>query len=82
MPNHAHSFLIDLLAAHDSAADFGGGLDPQLLELLIDRHSAQAGVPRLDQPIRSDGPAQEVPAGWPQIAPRADTLPEASHARR
>ncbi len=82
MPNHAHSFLIDLLAAHDSAADFGCGLDPQLQELLIDHHSARAGVPWLDQPIRSAGPAQEVPAGWPQIAPRADTVPEASHARR
>lgn len=82
MPDCPHAFLIDLLAADDSAAGFGCGLEPQLLEMLHDRHSAFAGVQRLDLPILSAGPAQQVPAGWPQIGPRGARTAEGAHARR
>lgn len=82
MPYQAHSFLIDLLAAHDSAADFGCGLEPRLLELLVDRHSAPNGVHRLDRPLRSDGPGQKAPEGWTRIGPRDARTSEAAHGRR
>jgi len=63
MPDHSHSLLIDLLAAHDSASAHGCGLEPRLLELLLDRHAPRAGTVALDRPIRVDGPPQPVPIG-------------------
>jgi hypothetical protein len=82
MPDCSHALLIDLLAAHDSAAGFGCGLEPRLLQMLIDRHAVPAGVLRLDLPIRTDGPAQQVPAGWTRIGPQAAVTQEVAHARR
>lgn len=54
-----HALLIDLLAAQDSAAGHGCGLDPRLCELLADRHAARPGTPRLNRAIRFDGPAPD-----------------------
>jgi hypothetical protein len=82
MPDCSRALLIDLLAAHDSAAGFGCGLEPRLLEMLIDRHTVPAGVHRLDLPIRTDGPAQQVPAGCPRIGPQTALTQEVAHARR
>lgn len=81
-PDCSHALLIDLLAAHDSAAGYGCGLEPRLLDLLIDRHAVPAGVHRLELPIRTDGPAQTVPAGWPQVSPEDARMIEGAHARR
>lgn len=81
MPDCPHAFIIDLLAAHDSAAGFGCGLEPRLLELLIDRHAVPVGVHRLELPIRTDGPAQRAPTGRPKIDPQTARTPEVTHAR-
>ncbi|MFN3938137.1 MAG: hypothetical protein ACK4KW_11225 [Gemmobacter sp.] len=77
-----HALLIDLLAAHDGAAAFGCGLDPRLLELLIDRHAEAGGTHRLDRLIRVDGPPQVAPQGWAGIGSAGRAMPGASHARR
>jgi len=82
MPDCHHSLLIDLLAAHGAAADFGCGLEPRLLELLLDRHARPPGLYRLDRPVRTDGPAQVVPDDWPWIGPGVLSMPRASHVRR
>lgn len=82
MPDCPHALLIDLLAAQDSAASFGCGLEPRLLELLLDRHAPQDGAQPLGQPIRSDGPPQTAPGGWPLRVRPASAPREAAHARR
>lgn len=68
MREPSHAFLINLLSAHESAAAHGCGLEPQLLEMLMDRHSVPIGAVGLDQRIRSDGPVQAAPEGWPRIS--------------
>ncbi len=73
MPVPSHAFLINLLSAHDSAAAHGCGLEPQLLELLLDRHSVPVGAVAFSQRIRSDGPVQYVPEDWPRIRAAKDT---------
>lgn len=82
MPDCPNALLIDLPAAQDIAAGFGRGLEPRLLELLIDRHAGRAGTHRLAPPIRKDGPAQQVPACWPHIGVQCSRTAGAAHARR
>lgn len=82
MPEPSHAFLISLLSAHDSAVAHGCGLEPQLLELLIDRHSVPVGAVGLDQRIRSDGPVQSVPKDWPRIGAPRDTTVGCANVRR
>ncbi|MGY6696525.1 MAG: hypothetical protein ACXIUW_10960 [Roseinatronobacter sp.] len=82
MPEPSHAFLINLLSAYDCAAAHGCGLEPQLLELLLDRHSVPVGAVGLDQRIRSDGPEQSVPEDWPRIGAPNDTTGESAHVRR
>lgn len=82
MPDHPNTLLTNLLAAHDSAGVFGCGLTPRLLDRLLDRHATPAGAIRLDRPIRSDGPAQPVPAGWRQASPRPAPAQGVAHAWR
>lgn len=56
MPDTSHSFLTDLLAAEGAASEHGCGLEPRLLEMLMDRHSVRPGAVALSRPIRHDGP--------------------------
>lgn len=56
MPNHPHAFLTDLLASDCSGREFGCGLEPRLLEMLLDRHAVKPGTVSLDRAIRHDGP--------------------------
>lgn len=72
MPEPSHAFLINLLSAHDSAAAHGCGLEPQLLELLLDRHSVPVGAVGLNRRIRADGPDQSAPDGWLRIGASTD----------
>lgn len=81
-PDCPYVLLTDLLSAHNSAADFGCGLEPQLLELLLDRHARHDGAHRLAPPIRSDGPQQQVPEDWPHRIRPASAPQGAAHARR
>lgn len=81
MPDHPHAFLIDLLGAHGSAAAHGCGLEPRLLEALRDRHAAPPGTIALQSGIRSDGPAQRVPEGWPRIGGKSVQPAGPDHAQ-
>ncbi len=81
-PDCPHALLIDLLAAQDSAAGFGCGLEPRLLEVLLDRHAVREGAYRLAPPLRSEGPPQQVPQDWPHRIPRATAPEGVAHARR
>ena len=81
MREPSHAFLINLLSAHESAAAHGCGLEPQLLEMLMDRHSVPVGAVGLDQRIRSDGPVQSAPKDWPRIGAPNDTTGERAHVR-
>jgi len=81
MPGRPHAFLIDLLAMHDTATH-GCGLEPQLLEMLLDTHAALAGTVALDQPIRTDGPPQAAPPGLAQATRPAQDSKRLAHARR
>lgn len=56
MADTSHSFLIDLLAVDGAANAHGCGLEPRLLELLLDRHAKYPGTVILNRPIRHDGP--------------------------
>lgn len=56
MPDTPHSFLIDLLALDGAASDHGCGLEPRLLEMLMERHATRSGTITLNRPIRHDGP--------------------------
>jgi len=81
-PDCPHALLTDLLAAQDSAAGFGCGLEPRLLEMLRERHAARYGAHRLALTIRSDGPPQQVPGDWTHRIPPATAPKGARHARR
>lgn len=81
MREPSHAFLINLLSAHESAAAHGCGLEPQLLEMLMDRHSVPVGAVGLDQRIRSDGPVQSFPKDWPRIGAPNDTTGERANVR-
>lgn len=52
-----HPLLLDLLAAQDSAAGHGCGLDPRLCELLADSHGAWRGTPARPGAPRHGGAA-------------------------
>ncbi|ATX65606.1 hypothetical protein [Roseinatronobacter bogoriensis] len=82
MREPSHAFLINLLSAHESAAAHGCGLEPQLLEMLLDRHSVPVGAVGLDQRIRSDGPVQSVPKDWPRIGAPKGTTEGRANVRR
>lgn len=82
MSEHPHTYLIDLLAAQDSAAAFGCGLQPRLLKLLFDRHGTAAGTHPLPCPIRADGPAQHAPDAMPRIGSHPVRTESMTHARR
>lgn len=82
MPSSPHSFLIDLLAAHEQAACHGCGLEPRLLELLLDRHGQRPDVIPFPRVACSDGPAQNAPNDWPHVAALHDAQKGASHVRR
>ena len=82
MPEPSHRLFIDLLAAHDSASAHGCGLEPQLLELLLDRHAVPVGAVGLHHRIRSDGPDQSAPDGWPRIGAPKDTTGGHANVRR
>ena len=82
MREPSHAFLINLLSAHESAAAHGCGLEPQLLEMLLDRHSVPVGAVGLHRRIRSDGPVQSVPEDWPRIGALKDTTEGRAHVRR
>lgn len=56
MPQYPHSFLIDLLAMNDAASAHGCGLEPRLLEMLLDRQAHFHGTAPLNLRIRHDGP--------------------------
>jgi len=56
MPQSPHSFLIDLLATHGTASAHGCGLEPRLLEMLLDRHAQFPGTAPLNLCVRHDGP--------------------------
>lgn len=82
MREQSYAFLINLLSAHDSAAAHGCGLEPQLLELLLDRHSRPVGTVDLHYRIRSDGPVQSVPEGWPRIGAPINATGGRANVRR
>ena len=82
MPGRPNAFLIDLLTMHDTAATHDCGLEPQLLEMLLDTHAALAGTVALDQPIRTDGPPQAAPPGLAQATRPAQASKRLAHARR
>lgn len=82
MPELSHALLINLLSAHDNASAYGCGLEPQLLELLLDRHSVPVGAVALNQRIRSDGPVQSAPEDWPRISAPEDAIGGRAHVRR
>jgi hypothetical protein len=82
MPDHPHAFLIDLLAMHETAAAHGCGLEPQLLEMLLDRHATAAGTLSLGHPIRTDGPTQTACPGLTRIERVAQGSERHAHARR
>lgn len=56
MTDPHHSILIDMLAMDTTASEHGCGLEPRLLEMLLDRHAQRAGTIPLGRPIRHDGP--------------------------
>jgi len=82
MPDPAHTFLTDLLAAQDDAAGYGCGLEPRLLELMLDRHATRSGVVPLGRPLRVDGPPQQVPPGLSRTGRCADSSAGSVHVRR
>ncbi len=67
MSYHPHGLLLDMLSMHALSSDYGCGLEPQLLEMLQDRHGTPAGCVALVTAIRMDGPAQ-----YPQRANQTD----------
>ena len=82
MPDPAHTFLTDLLATQDGAAGYGCGLEPRLLELLLDRHITRNGVVPLGRALRVDGPPQPVPPGLSRVGRSADISAGSVHVRR
>ncbi len=84
MSDHTHSLLIDLLGADALAAEHGCGLEPRLLEMLLDRHATRAGTSSLGRTIRQDGPVQLSPSDLPRIGRVLEAKIErkATHARR
>ncbi len=82
MPEPSHAILINLLSAHESASTHGCGLEPQLLELLLDRYSRPVGAVGLHRRIRLDGPVQSVPEDWLRIGAPKDTAGGRAHVRR
>jgi len=82
MPDRPHAFLIDVLAMHEAAAAHGCGLEPQLMELLLDRHATAAGTLSAGLPISTDGPAQTAPPGLTRIERVAQGSERHAHARR
>lgn len=82
MRDHPHAFLIELIAMHERAAFHGCGLQPQLLEMLLDRHAALAGTVPLDLRIRSDGPAQPATPDLTGIDRAAQGSEGRDHAQR
>jgi len=80
MTDHTHPLLIDLMAGHDCATLHGCGIEPQLLELLLDRRDARlpaagptfgpARVAASSQPVQTD-PAERRPhrAGGAHVRP-------------
>ncbi|MCC6001578.1 MAG: hypothetical protein JJU19_12040 [Pararhodobacter sp.] len=81
MPDHPHAFLIDLLAMQDAASSLGCGLEPRLLELLLDRHATHAGIRPLECPIRADGPPQTAPQGMARAGTQPGHAERCAHAR-
>ena len=64
MPQNALALLTDLLCAHEAASSFGCGLEPHLIERMIDRHCCSVDMPVFaaragenDQHFAAAGPA-------------------------
>lgn len=79
MRDRPHAFLIDLLAMHETAAVHGCGLEPQLMEMLLDRHATAVGTVALTHPIRTDGPLQKAQPEMTRI--KCQPQQECEHAR-
>ena len=81
MPDRPHAILINFLALHEAAAVHGCGLEPHLMELLLDRHATAAGTLSAGHPIRTDGPAQTASPGRSRIEHVAQGSERHAHAR-